>query len=100
MRVSHPIFGVGTVLAERVTESGHAVMDIDFEARDCRRTILASVLKIVGTAPVAGKKKPPTRKSKSPEADALLYEAQKPAPLLDEVDSDGEAHEIDAVGAD
>jgi hypothetical protein len=58
MRVSHPIFGVGTVLAKRVTESGHAVMDIDFEARDCRRTILVSALKIVGTAPtMAGKPK-------------------------------------------
>ena len=100
MRVSHPIFGLGNVLAERVTESGQAVMDIDFEARDCRRTILANVLKIVGTALAPTTKKPPTRKSTSPETDALLYEAQKPPPLLDELDSDGEAHEIDAVGAD
>lgn len=99
MRVSHPIFGVGNVLAERVTESGQTVMDIDFEARDCRRTLLADVLKIVDTAALApAKKKRPARKSKSQETDPLLYEAQRPALLLDEVDSD-EAHEIDAVGA-
>ena len=67
MRVSHPIFGGGTVLAERVTESGHAVMDIDFEARDCRRTIITSVLTIVSTTPTTNKKRAPPGKSKPRE---------------------------------
>jgi hypothetical protein len=42
LKVSHPAFGVGTVTAERVTESGQTVMDVQFA--DTFRSILNSAL--------------------------------------------------------
>jgi hypothetical protein len=42
LKVFHPAFGVGTVTAERVTESGQSVMDVQFA--DAFRSILSSVL--------------------------------------------------------
>jgi hypothetical protein len=110
MRVQHKVFGPGEVAAvARLTESGNRVYDVNFV--DVDRTVLTSHLEIVADDIQPDAVKKPARKKSRPKVepkslnrpDSLLYEAQKPAGLLDEIDGvvDSEAgDEIAAVAAD
>ena len=80
-RVEHLLFGHGSVIESRTTESGKAVHLVRFDASETDRLILAESLKPSSSAPDAPPKKSrkkPARARKAvdePISDRLLVEA-------------------------
>jgi hypothetical protein len=79
-RVEHVLFGAGTVVEPRITESGKSAYLVRFDASETDRLILASAVKLSNTKEVKTKtkKKPRSRKATEPISDELIV------PELDE----------------
>jgi hypothetical protein len=76
-RVEHVLFGTGSIVESRTTESGKAVHLVRFDASETDRLILADSLKPSSSAPVDSGEAPNKGKKKAAAGPAKKTRARK-----------------------